>query len=345
MSKIKKIIIAIIIVIVIVAGYFAYQLFVLPKIVQLPVPENFPRQSVNYLYTVQIANLNTIFGAQKIKSSQLGEEILKDMRAIKNTGFDGVKINYGFRENNYIAERVALKAAQTGLYTIGTLQGHRAKPKGIAFTDKELADWEEFVRQEVRSSKNTVYFWEVWNEPSVDLFLYGSPEEYVALLKATYPIIKKENPQAKVIATLDTHDPSSADFANRVLALGGGNYIDILSVHPYAANPYIREDVVASSIAGEKELAARYGNRWPIVIGEIGQPTSEVSEDEQARLAQFVYKKAAANNMPVTWFYWSDQRVATNAQFDGSTGWGLLRTDGSERPVLEKIRIFLEGES
>jgi hypothetical protein len=345
MKKIIKIIFLIIALAVLLAGgYYSYQLYVIPKLTKLDVPMlAYPRQSVTYRYYIQASVLNATFGSRTMPAQQVTTELEKDMRAIKTAGFDGIKLSYNFKANNYLANRIALSASEQGLYPIGLLQGHQAKPKNRAFNPEEMTEWQNYVREEASANKNIIYFWEIWNEPVVDLFTYGTPEEYVELLKNTYSIIKKENPSAKIIVNLDTHDPSSAEFSNKAMELGAGNYFDVLSVHPYAANPYIREDVVKNSIAGEIELAAKYGNRWPIVIGEIGQPTSEVSEAKQARLAEFVYNQAAKNNLPVTWYYWSDERIPKNNEsMGGGRDWGLIRADSTERPILSVIKKFLK---
>ena len=115
---------------------------------------------------------------------------------------------------------------------------------------------------------------------------YGTPEEFAALLQATYSVIRQENPDAKIIVTLDFEAGGrNQEFAEQVLLLGG-DYFDIASFHPYSANPYIQEDAFNAAIIQEQKLLAKYGNKWDLTISEIGQPASEVSEEEQTRLAE-----------------------------------------------------------
>jgi len=330
---------------IIVAGYYFYQLYIMPKTIKLAVPIiDYPHQSVFYKSYIQANGLSATFGSQNMPATQVTAELEKDMKQIKSIGFDGVKLSYSFGSTDYLADRIALRASQQGLYPIGVLQGHNAKSKDRAFTPEELIEWQKYVRNTVSTNKNMIYFWEIWNEPGINLFKYGSAEEFIALLKVTYPIIKEANPNAKVIVTLSAEARDSTGFEDRVLELGGGDFFDILSFHPYAANPYLQEDQILSGIAREKALVAKYNNRWPLVIGEIGEPTSEVSEEEQARLAKFVYKEAAKNNLPVSWYYWSDQRVPKDfISIGGGTNWGMIRADGTQRPILEAIRVYLEN--
>ena len=328
-----------------VLGYFAYQLFIVPQVVKLSVPTKIPFFSVDYIYNVKpTSSTSFAFGSEQVAAADLGNVIKKDMQDIKKAGFGGIKLGFNFKTNNYISDRIALKAAQVGLYPIGMLTGYNAKPKDRAFTDSEITDWISFVKDEVKANKNYIYFWEIWNEPGIDMFRYGSPEEYVALLKRTAQIIKQENPNAKIIVTLNAEfGGKSNDFSDKVLTLGGGDYFDILSFHPYSGNPYIREEVIKAALPQEKQLLAKYGNRWQLFISEIGQPTSEVSEQEQARLGKIVYQEAIKQNIPLTWFFYSDQRMPDGASIGGATNWGLIRSDGSSRPLYETIKEIIKS--
>jgi hypothetical protein len=342
----KKLIISIVIILAFlltVAGYYIYKLYVASKLTKLDIPTvSYPRQSVFYRYSIRLNGLIATFGGQNMSVSQATAEVEKDMKNIKSSGFDGIRLSYSFQANNYFTDRVALKASEQGLYSIGTLQGGQVKSEYHAFTPEEMTQWQKYVRDEVSANKNIIYFWEIWGEPS--LYKYGSPEEFLQLLKATYPVIKKANPNAKVVVTLGA-DGRDTSFEDQVLALGGGDYFDVLSFHPYGANPYLQEEIVKEAIAHEQSVVAKYNNRWPLVISEIGQPASEVSEKEQARLAKFLYAEAAKNNIPVTWFYWSDEHLLKNENTGDGANWGLIRFDGTERPILEAIRVYLEGET
>mgnify|MGYP000719454223 CR=1 FL=1 len=327
-------------------GYYFYQLFITPKLTKLNKPNfQYPHQSVVYKFFIQATtgSMTVIFGDKKIPAPQLTTELEKDLQNIKSAGFDGIKLDYYFGTNTYVINRVALHAARQGLYPIGILHGENSKPKDRPFTAEEMTNWQKFVEEEVENNKNIIYFWEIWNEPSIELFKYGSPEEFVQLLKATYPVIKKANPNAKVIVTLSAEARDKTGFEDKVLALGGGDYFDILSFHPYGANPYLQEELINEAIARETSLVAKYNNRWSLVIGEIGQPASEVSEEEQARLAKFLYTQAAKNNLPVTWYYWSDERLPKDYEgTGGGANWGLIRHDGTKRPVFNVIQEFLQ---
>lgn len=168
-------------------------------------------------------------------------------------------------------------------------------------------------------------------------------KEYLELLKRSAAIIKRENPEAKVIMAIGAVDSNGLAFLEEFLSLGGGNYFDILGFHPYAANPYIRKDVFDKSVETIKNIHKKYDNRWPLWITEIGQPTSEVSGERQAELAEFVFKRAYEEKIPVVWFHYSDKKAPSNTTT--GMGWGLLNTDGTPKPAFDRLKAFMRSVS
>ena len=335
--KDKTFMIVILLIILAIGTFFAYHYIYIPMTTKLSIPENIPFYSVQYHYRLEpVSLINFKFGSESVSSFKLSSAIGNDLDNIKEAGFQGIKLEFYFRQNNYISNRIALKAAQKGLYPIGLLAGHNVKPKDRVFTEEELKEWESFVRQEVRKNKNRIYYWEVWNEPDIGLFWYGESKDYLILLKRTYKVIKEENPDAKVIVTLDAQDKNRSEFSYELLSLGGEDYFDILSFHPYAGHPFIREDIFNESIIKEREMLAKYNNKWPLWISEIGQPSSEVGEEEQGRLAEFVFTRTSEEKIPMIWFFYSDQRAYLLS--DGTYGWGLYNQEGNPKPFFERIK-------
>lgn len=300
-------------------------------------PEKPPFFSTSYTYSVTPKSSTTVLlGSQEVPIDKVRETIQHDMWQIKDMGFDGIKLIFLFNQSNAVTDQIAAIAKSEGLIPYGILQGHTQKPAERPFTEEELVKWHEFVGSEVQKNKDIIYFWEIWNEPDLELFRYGTPEEFLTFLKGTYPIIKKENPLAKAVVTLDAFDPLALEFSESLLSIGGGDYFDIVSFHPYGVNPFLQEDIYTQSIKKEKELMAKYKDKWPLWITEIGQPISEVTEDVQGKLAEFVFDRAYKEKIPVTWFYYSDERAG------GRKGWGLIRPDGSKRSSFIRMKDFLQ---
>ncbi|MBU0975512.1 MAG: glycosyl hydrolase [Patescibacteria group bacterium] len=294
--------------------------------VKLDTPTELPEFGVSYIYSTT-------------NYSQFLDDAKKDLKEIKDYGFSGIKITFHFKQNDATSAILAEEAAKVGIYPIGQLVGHNSKPLDRSFNSDEMTFWLGYTRNTVKENKDIIYFWEVWNEPDIAKFRYGTPQEYFELLKQTYPVIKEENPNAKVIFAIGCVDKNGINFLNKVLELGGGDYFDILGFHPYAGNPYIREDVFKSSIKEIKEIQKNNNNKWPLWITEIGVPTSEVSEQEQANLGSMVFQKASEENMPVIWFYYSDKQAPGNIL---ESGWGLIREDGTKRPLFEALTEIIK---
>jgi hypothetical protein len=114
--------------------------------------------------------------------------------------------------------------------------------------------------------------YEVWNEWNI-FFGQGPagsrPDTYFNLLKETYGTIKASNPDAEVIGPVSAQVPM--EWLEEFFRIGGLDYIDALSVHPYTypAGP----EQLDETIAELRALMAQYGEVKPIVISEVGWPT------------------------------------------------------------------------
>jgi len=322
----RYVVIAIVLLIAAAAYYWgAY----LPSMRKLPIPTDPPAFGVTYLYSFGSAFMDTTSPTRVVK---------QDIEKIKSAGFTCVKVNFPFAHTTTYANMIADAAAEKGLYPIGQLIGHEEKPTNRAFTEDELRNWEQFVRAEVRRNKDRIYFWEIWNEPAMTQlrFRYGTPSEYLDLLRRSYAIIKEENPSARVIVTADYTDTEAEAFTNEFLNLGGTAYFDYLSFHPYnAIDPDARLNL-EETIAQEKALSEKYAK--PLWITEIGYPDSDSDKTRQAEIAAQLFTAASQSRIPIVWFHWSDARVSS---VDGKTGWGLIREDGTHKPVYDEIKAYI----
>ncbi len=124
-------------------------------------------------------------------------------------------------------------------------------------------DMGDFFRNMVGHFKDRVKYWEIWNEPDIEVFYIGKPEEYAAALKATYPEIKKADPQAKVLVCSFAMAPG--EFAERIFKVGIADSFDIYNVH-YYGDPI----GVVHRLRFHKNLMEKYGVRKPIWVTEMG---------------------------------------------------------------------------
>lgn len=137
------------------------------------------------------------------------------------------------------------------------------------FTDEETMNgWLKYVDATVNRYKDVVKEWEVWNEPN---HMDGGHEEYADLLIKTAEVIKKNQPEAKVIGFAMAGIPLT--FAKEVFEILKANekldLVDYLSYHPYTKNPDDSYDEVEKL----KALAYAYNPDIKLYQGENGCPS------------------------------------------------------------------------
>jgi hypothetical protein len=71
---------------------------------------------------------------------------------------------------------------------------------GAAGMPKNLADWDDWVRQVATRYKGRITSYQPWNEANLTTFSTGTPKQMADLTKHAYDIIKSIDPSAKVVA-------------------------------------------------------------------------------------------------------------------------------------------------
>jgi len=98
------------------------------------------------------------------------------------------------------------------------------------------ADTREFGRlagEIAEHAKDTVHYWEVWNEPDAGWAFVGTPEQYAAMLSAAHDAIKARVPGAEVVLG-GIKNPRDPSWLERVFAAPRADAIhkfDIAAVH------------------------------------------------------------------------------------------------------------------
>ena len=139
-----------------------------------------------------------------------------------------------------------------------------------------------------------VNYWELYNEPDAWCECnpggWGEkPDEYAAMLKAVYPVIKAANPNAQVLfggVLMDNYQEWGGEFVKTffddVLDAGGGDYFDIMNVHTYVG-PFSRHYPnlgIVEKAAEVRASMADYGFDKPIVITETGWHSNDTIYDK-----------------------------------------------------------------
>ncbi len=71
---------------------------------------------------------------------------------------------------------------------------------GAAGMPRNLADWDDWVRQVATRYKGRITAYQPWNEANLTTFSTGTPKEMADLTKRAYDIIKSVDPSATVVA-------------------------------------------------------------------------------------------------------------------------------------------------
>ncbi|REF36741.1 sugar-binding protein [Thermasporomyces composti] len=178
-------------------------------------------------------------------------------------------------------------------------EGREAFATYTAATIEHFGDETPWV--EVYNEFNIPNFGDIGDGPADNRADY-----YFPLLKRTYEKVKAQDPDVTVVGGATAGVP--LDWLEELFQLGGLDYMDALSVHPYVypAEP----EQIGESLAQLDALVRRYndGEPKPIWITELGWPTHVTSRgvSEATQAAYIVRSHVVAFSKGVERFYWYD---------------------------------------
>ena len=144
------------------------------------------------------------------------------------------------------------------------------------FSKGERLAWRKFVAALVRHFKGRVKCYEVWNEPDISTFWKpgrANPDHYTELVKLTSKEIRKNFPQAFIIAgsiCRGVKSPVGLSFLERCLKNGMGKYINAVAFHSYSLFP---EECYAGGISALRYMINKYSPGLQMWMGEGGVPS------------------------------------------------------------------------
>lgn len=198
--------------------------------------------------------------------------------------------------------------------------------------DAQRADFANYVFQTVSHFKGRVKYWEVWNEPNIDVFWWPhvNVADYVALLRETYLSVKRADPTAVVM--LGGCSGSDLAWMDAIYKNGGGDYFDVLGFHPYADKSALDDGRYEYNLKYIRALMAHYGVVKPGWITEVGWPTTQggITHEEQAA----AYAKMVAHSLGsgyVVRIVPYDFRDDADDPGYGEANFGVLRRDFSPK--------------
>jgi len=142
-----------------------------------------------------------------------------------------------------------------------------------------MTAWLKFVEATINRYKDRITYWEIWNEPNHRNYWGSKPDgkEYGMLLKQTAELIRKLQPDAKIIggSTAGIHP----DYTDDYLSVGTADLIDIITYHNYGAVPETR----AYKAVELQKVIKSYNPEIELWQGECGYPSHSSSRDYRGR--------------------------------------------------------------
>ncbi len=199
-----------------------------------------------------------------------------------------------------------------------------------------------------------IRYWEVWNEPNVDVFWRPRPdvERYVSMLRLSYFVIKVANPSAVVVlggmagngASFPPFDlaEEGRNFLQKIYDQAGGRYFDIANVHLY---PYTYEldrpelmTALQDALDETRSVMAASGDgEKPIWITEIGFSTTlfpqDYAGDPDTAIASWLRKvyRELRGAEAIFWYLFEDE----TADEDPAGRFGLVQYDDTPKPSYD----------
>jgi hypothetical protein len=243
-------------------------------------------------------------------------------------------------------------------------QKYKAKKGSIQITpinppsvNKE--QWVHFVETLANRYRGQGVNYEIGNEVNVETFWKGTPEEYLELLKVCYDVIKKADPQTKVLPAaigcgvvrnfkLESVRQEAWKWHDSWLQpILSTKKFDVVNVHNY----YFPSDVVANGLTFSSylehihELMKKSGLRdlpiWITEVGYVSSPTEtggrmdNGSPEKQAQWLTEAYQQAFEFGVERIYWYLLRDRKET---YFGSMG--LADAKGNPRPAWKALGQF-----
>ncbi|MDY7041430.1 MAG: hypothetical protein SVX38_11255, partial [Chloroflexota bacterium] len=214
--------------------------------------------------------------------------------------------------------------------------------------------WGRFVYNTVSHFKDSVQYWEMWNEPDYDYFWTGTAAQYYQLLKVGYQAAKAADPDCTVLFGAPMLYGDDGTFFEQVLALirddptapDNNYYFDIIPMHLYANSAQLYDNV--EWLRWRLSLYDRPGSddleNKPIWVNEMGvriwgEPPgpdhrvewSATTEEQANYVIQGIANGLAARVERLFYFRLHDS--------DMSDAYGLVRNDKSLRPAYDAYQV------
>lgn len=237
-------------------------------------------------------------------------------------------------------------------------------------SSQAIAGFARYAKIMVQHFEGRVAYYELWNEwdGTTGGTTPGTPESYIAFIRAVYPAIKKVSRTATVlvggttngsyesiIGFTDRYGPERAGFFESLLHLGLLNYADAISIHPYVmgmkgcAQTGVGAYHYVSAIVN-KIRKSNGGRRIPVFITEIGWPIGEwkeISRIDSAEQSKYLVNalQLTSKLSGVAGFLIYQLKDPNSNPLDKESNFGLMTVANRPKASYEAIRDYLTSPS
>lgn len=247
-------------------------------------------------------------------------------------------------------KEAAAEGVPENMFVLGA--GHTSYNNGgwsMPQTEAQVEAWKGYVDYVTKEFKGSIKYYELWNEPNLTNFNSDmvSATKYAELAKATYPIVKKNDPDAIFCVFSTAQLPE--DWIREACDAGILEYTDAVTVHPYdwsgegsGVDRNFRNSFYVQRMKDFKNLMAEYGHPdIPVIISELGvtQTTSLQSPTGQAAIATQMFAMTQGEELVESMYYYdfqNDYMTAERYLDNGEANWGFIRNERDTVPAAAK---------
>jgi hypothetical protein len=260
-------------------------------------------------------------------------------------------------------DQVVDQAERLGLRVIARIDMVPAWARPPESTPKLLPpeyvdEYVEFLRQFARRYAGRLDGLLVWNEPNLSFewgFRTVSADEYAALLRQAYVVVKAEDPQLRVVAaglapTLEESDQALSEliYLRQLYAAGAAPYFDALAGHAYgwqspADEPPDPTRINFRRLELQRQIMVEEGDgAKPILVTEAGW-NDHPHWTKAVRPAQRITYTLQALELAAAQWPWAELvalwafRLPTVAH-NYNDYYTLVSTDFEPKPIYEALR-------
>lgn len=259
------------------------------------------------------------------------------------------------------ADRMVDAARARGFQVLVELVGTPGWANGGAggnVPPKDPNDYGRAARFVAEHFRGRVQAWEMWNEPNVSHFFTGTASDYVALVRAAYPMFKAGDPNATVVLAGSAYNDVS--WIKQVYAAGAKGYFDVLAVHPYMSKSNLAPETdngtiwtisAVEDIRAVMELNGDGGKDiWFTEFGWSAHANTGselnwklgVTEQQQADFLVRSIDYVQANYPYVTKMFWYNERDTSVGDVH-EDNFGLMTRNFKAKPAYTALKERLLG--